>query len=581
MTSPNINNRPAARLPKKAKPKAPKRFQESEAPKSDFWKDQLAAFRPVVVAREELGIADTVNSKEAGEIIEAALQDTSPTEDLAKIADRVMAKNGMAPGFSETVNKAATAITQAQTPDHDCVVDLLHLPFISTDNGDLNPETGELENASQDIDQVEYADRLPNDNIRVLVGIADVDSLVKKGDILDKQAMRQGATVYTDDKIYPMLHPNLSENHTSLNEGENRLVTMKEFQVTPDGEITEGKIFRAFVRNRAQLAYDSTNEFLTDGSGPKPPQLKDPELAEQITLQNEAAQRLKKFFYGRGSLDIESSEGRAQINNGKVKGIKKEVQTQAKDKVKFNMMAANMTTMRALEEGGYPTLRRVVKTPEKWDKIVDLAKKFNFKLPSDPNSEALNKFLEFHKKQNPGAHEELCANVVRLVGRGEYVVSKPGEPMEGHFCLAVHDYGHTTAPNRRGPDLVNQRIEKAMAQGDDCPYSAEELEELALHFNRQEEAIKQVERRVHRSASAKLMKSKIGQTFDGRFHKSLPNGTLVRLQEPYVTGLILRKIEGEVGDEMRVKLNKVDVEKGHIDFSVAKEQLVEGYVLKD
>jgi exoribonuclease-2 len=544
------------------------------------WKSQLADFGQVLQARERLGLTDALNNKEAGEMVEKVLSDTSPTEDLGVIADRRMAENGMLPGFTSQVIAAASA-TQAATPDHPAVVDLRHLTMISVDNGELNPLTGKLENASQDIDQCEYAERMPNGNLKMLVAIADVDSLVKQGDPVDQQAMRHGATVYTDGKVFPMIPRNFSEELTSLDEGKDRLVTVKEFQVSPDGEIVEPKLYRGFIRNRAQMAYESVNEWLTDGTGPKPPQLADPALAEQIKLQDEAAQRLFHHFHARGSLDIESSEAKAKLSNGEVLSIKKEEQSRAKDKVKFNMMAANITTMQVLDGAGMPTLRRIVKTPEKWDKIVALAKKSNYSLPPDPDAKALNAFLEARKEADPRRHEELCSEVVRLVGRGEYVVAQPGQPIEGHFNLAAPDYGHTTAPNRRAPDMVNQRIEKAYAQGEPCPYSPEELEELATHFSSQEKVISGVEREVHKSASAKLMKDKIGKTFDGLQSRELQNGsTLVKLEGLNVTGVVKSALNGEVGDPVRVTLQGVNVEKGWIDLAVAKEQAVDGFLLK-
>lgn len=580
----NTNSRPVYSSPARPRPAAAKNEAPVKGGLGDSfqgdWRSQLADLKTTLVAQEELGISSVVNSKQAGEILAKYKADTSPTEDLKVIADRAMVEEDMLPEFTQEVLTAAKAMTEAPGPDHPSVVDLRHLPFVSVDNGDLNPLTGKLENASKDIDQVEYAERLPNGNIRMMVGIADVDAMVKKGDVIDNQAMRHGATVYTDDKIFPMLPRNLSEGDTSLNENTDRLASVKEFEVTPDGQLKNLKVFRGYVRNRAQMAYDSVNEYLVDGNGPRPPQLKDPVIAEQMELQDEAAQRIRMHFHSKGSLDLESGEARAQISNGKVSGMKKEVQSRAKDKVKFNMMAANIASMNVLDQAGMPTMRRIVKTPEKWDQIKELAAKYDYHLPSDPNAKKLNEFLESRKEADPGAHEELSSKVVRLVGRGEYVVAMPGEPIEGHFCLAAPDYGHTTAPNRRAPDLVNQRIEKAYAEGRECPYTVEEMEALAEHFNQQEVAIKNIERKVHRSAEAKLMKHKIGQTFDGRIHKELRNGTLVRLQEPYVTGIVMKKLEGESGDQVRVKLEKVDVEKGFIDFSIAPDQMVDGFVLK-
>lgn len=569
---------PAAKSKKRHK--SPDKFVSLDQTVGGSWQDQLASLKTTLQAQEDLGISSALNSKEAGEIMERVLGDKTPTEDLGVIADRQMAENGMVPAFTTEITKAVETMTGSPKPDHDCVVDLRNLNMVSVDNGDLDVKSGKLLNASKDIDQVEYAERMPNGNIKMLVGIADVDSLVKKGDIIDNRAMRQGATVYTDEKIFPMLPRKLSEDLTSLNEKQDRLATIKEFQVTPDGEIVEPKLYRAYVHNRAQLAYDSVNEYLTDGSGARPPQLADEKLAEQIKLQDEAAQRLRHFFHSKGSLDIESSEAHVHKEDGHVTGMSKDIQSRAKDKVKFNMMAANISTMTVLDNAGMPTLRRIVKTPENWDRIQALAADYDYKLPTDPNAVALNAFLESRKQADPGAHEELCSEVVRLVGRGEYVVATPGEPIEGHFALAVPDYGHTTAPNRRAPDLVNQRIEKAYDQGEPCPYTKEELEELAQHFNQQESAIKQVERRVHRSASAKLMKDRIGETFDGHFQKEIPVGSLVKLEEPYVTGMMRQKVDMKPGDDIRVKLEKVDVEKGFIDFTQAGEQQVEGFLLK-
>lgn len=576
-SSPMRGAKPQGAAKPKSKSQEPK---DSLSSSGGDWKSQLANFGQVLQARERLGLSDALNNKEAGEMVQKILGDTTPTEDLGVIADRRMAEAGMLPGFTSGV-LAAAAATEAGKPDHPCVVDLRHLNMISVDNGELNPLTGKLENASQDIDQCEYAERMPNGNIKMLVAIADVDSLVKKGDAVDHQAMRHSATVYTDSKVFPMIPPAYSEELTSLDEGKDRLATVKEFQVTPDGNIVEPKIFRGFINNRAQMAYESVNEWLTDGNGPKPPQLADPALAEQITLQDEAAQRIFRQFHSRGSLDIESSEAKARISNGEVLSIKKEEQSRAKDKVKFNMMAANITTMQVLDAAEMPTLRRIVKTPEKWDKIVALAKKFDYGLPSDPDAKSLNSFLESRKEIDPRGHEELCSEVVRLVGRGEYVVATPGEPIEGHFNLAAPDYGHTTAPNRRAPDLVNQRIEKAYAQGEPCPYSPEELEELATHFSAQEKVISGVEGSVHKSASAKMMKSHIGKTFDGLQSKELPNGsTLVKLEGLNVTGVVKNALMGEIGDELRVTLKDVNVEKGWIDLEVAKEQSVDGFLLK-
>ncbi len=566
-----------------ARPKGKGAAQES-GPQDGFqkgdWRNDLAQFGKKLEARESLGLGDVKDGSEMAEVLAKILSDTTPTSDLKLIADRQMAKEGLFTSFPSGV-LAEVAKVSGPAKLQDGMVDLRHLPMVSVDNGTLDPISGKLKNdESRDIDQCEFAERLPNGNIRVLVAIADVDSLVEKGSAVDRHAMHNSATVYTDDKIFPMIPEKFSTDFTSLNGDQDRTAMVKEYQVTPEGEMVEPKVYPAMIHNHAKMAYESVNEWLTDGPGAKPPQLANPVFAEQIRLQDEASQRLAVNFYAKGSLDFESQEVKAQTNEkGNVVGMKVDQQNRAKDLVKFGMMAANMASMQVLEAADMPTLRRIVKTPEKWDRIVDLAKTYEYKLPSSANARELNKFLESRKAADPEHHQDLCNKVVRLVGRGEYVVSTPGEPIEGHFCLAVQDYGHTTAPNRRAPDLINQRIEKAAAVGAECPYSAEELEELALHFSAQEKTISGVDRQVHRSASAKMMEPMVGKTFDGIVSRADDQATWVRLEEPPVMG----KWHGgklEEGTHLRVKLDKVNVEKGWIDFTAAETQSSDGFLFK-
>lgn len=542
---------------------APKQ-KEVETPRS--WRDDLADIGKQLQAREDLGLGPLSGSYHA-ELAEKILADESPTEDLKVIADRTLAKAGLRLGASPQLEAEVAKITGPAKPDSDKIADLRHLPMVSVDNGDLNPATGKLENESKDIDQLAYAERLPNGDIRVMVAIADVDCLAPKGSEVDKHAMHNSRTVYTDDKIYPMIPQRLSEDFTSLNADEDRLAMIKEYTVSEDGVVSDKKLYQGYVHNHAKMAYDSVNEWLTDGDGAKPPQLERAPIAEQIQLQDEAAQRIKGFFYGKGSLEIESGETRAFIEGDKVKDIKREKQTRSKDLVKFLMMGANVATVTTLEDKGYASLRRIVKTPERWDSIVALAKEYDYELPGSANAGALNKFLEYHKELDPKGHIALCSEVVRKVGRGEYVVSTPGEPVEGHFCLALPDYGHSTAPNRRGPDLVLQRIEKAAANGQPNPYSDEELEQLAQHFNKQEKEVNDSERRVHRSAQAKMMRSEVGNTYEGRVFV-LGDRKFVSLDEPPVSGVLKNPGAGiEKGDAVQVKLEEVNIEKGWLDFS--------------
>lgn len=566
-----------------ARPKG-KQSSKEAGPQDQFqagdWRGKLAEFGQKLEARAALGLGDVQDGSENAEMLARILADQTPTSDLKTIADRNMAKEGLLVGFPSGV-LAEVATVNGPAKISDGIVDIRHLPMVSVDNGTLDPITGKLQSdESKDIDQCEYAERLPNGNIRVMVAIADVDSLVKKGSAVDRHAMHNSATVYTDDKIFPMIPEKFSTDFTSLNGDQDRTSMVKEYQVTPEGEIVEPKVYQALIHNHAKMAYESVNEWLTDGPGAKPPQLNNPVFAEQIRLQDEASQRIAANFYAKGSLDIESQEVKAQTNEkGNVVGMKVDQQSRAKDLVKYGMMAANMASMQVLEAANMPTLRRIVKTPEKWDRIVELAKTYEYNLPSSANSKELNKFLESRKAADPEHHQDLCNKVVRLVGRGEYVVSTPGEPIEGHFCLAVQDYGHTTAPNRRAPDLINQRIEKAAANGEECPYNSTELEELALHFTAQEKTISGVERMVHRSASAKMMEPMVGKEFDGIVSRADDQATWVRLEEPPVMG----KWHGnklEEGTHLRVKLDKVNVEKGWIDFKAADTQAAEGFLFK-
>ena len=549
------------------------------------WKSTLAQFGEILKTREALGFDDAKQNAENAANLARIQADVTPTTDLKVIADRRMAKAGLLPSFPSVVLEQVNGVKSAPGMEPG-VVDLRDLPVVSVDNGKLDPVTHKLDKESKDIDQCQWSEKLPNGNIRNLVFIADVDSLVKKGDACDRQAMHNGATVYTDDKIFPMIPESFSTDFTSLNGHEDRLAVVKENQVTPDGQVVEPKVYRAYINNHAKMAYESVNEWQTGGNGPKPPQLEDPQIAEQISLQDESAQRLRSFFYGQGSLDIESSEVRADIKDGQVVGMEVEVQSRAKDMIKYNMMAANMASMQTLEAAGVPHLRRIVKTPEKWDQIVELAKSLECELPTTPDAKALNHFLETRKAADPSRQEQLCEKVVKLVGRGEYVVWNKDEPVEGHFCLSVHDYGHTTAPNRRAPDLINQRIEKAVAEGKPCPYTTEELEELALHQSGQEKAIQGVERDVHKSASAKLMADKVGQSFNAKVMQSTEIGSFIKLNDPPVRG-VMRDCKTEEGKDIRVTLDKVNVEKGWIDFvpegtitARGGDQVVDGFLLK-
>lgn len=534
------------------------------------WHEGLEKLKTDLSRAEALGVGTVGGAVAAA--IKSVLNDKSPTEDLQKIADRAMANHGLAMVFGPQVEAQVASIQGAAVPTDPSVKDLRSLPWNSIDNGKLDPKTLELVDSSQDLDQLAVAERLPDDSIKVRVAIADVDSLVPKGSPIDLHAMMNGMTVYTDDKIYPMLPRELSEDLTSLDPGVDRMALVKEYTVRPDGTVADESVYQAWVHNHAKLAYDPVAAWM-DGTGPTPPELNDPVNVEQVKLQDEASQRLKKARFEAGSVEMESRETRAKMDDkhDKVLSLEMHHRNRATELIENLMVAANGVTARFLESKGMPSLRRVVKTPEKWDRIVAYAKEKGESLPRTPDSGALNDFLLKMKDQDPKRFPDVSLAVVKMMGRGEYAVEVPGEGATGHFALAVTDYAHSTAPNRRGPDLVGQRIEKAAIRGEACPYSREELEDLAAHFTKQENEISKVERQVSKSAAAKMLKPMIGKTFEGFITGSSPKGTWVRLEDPPVEGKVTKNLGGlEIGKEVKVKLLAVDVEKGFIDFANVK-----------
>lgn len=534
------------------------------------WSEGLAKLSRDMDRSAALGVGPLSGS--IASQIEKVLSDKTPSEDLQVLADRAMAQKGMALDFPPEVTAQVAAIREAAKPGDASIRDMRHLPWNSIDNGELDPKTLELVNSSQDLDQLTCAERLPDDSIRIRVAIADVDGLAPKGSPIDQHAMRNGMTVYTDDKIYPMLPRELSEDLTSLDPGVDRMAMVKEYTVRPDGTLADESVYQAYVHNHAKMAYNPVNDWF-DGKGPTPPPLEDPKIQEQVRLQDEAAQRIKASRFENGAVEFESRESRAQLDEKKTKVLSLVLhqRNRATELIENLMVAANQVTARFVEERGMPSLRRVVKTPEKWDRIVEYAKTKGTTLPRNADSAALNAFLLAQKDADPKRFPDVCLSVVKMMGRGEYMVEVPGEEATGHFALAVTDYAHSTAPNRRGPDLVGQRIEKAAVRGEACPYSREELEDLAAHFTRQENDISKVERQVSKSAAAKLLKPMIGQSFEGFITGSGPKGVWIRIGDPPVEGKV-SKGGGttKVGEEVKVKLVSVNVEKGFIDFAVQK-----------
>src|SRR5580658_6192274 len=488
------------------------------------------------------------------------MNDSRPSSiNLQAIARQVMQAQGFEPDFPPEVEKQLGDI-RAHPPQlvpSDKVRDLRNLLWSSIDN-----------DTSKDLDQIEVAERLPNGNIRVLIGIADVDAFVAKDSPIDKHAAKETTSVYTGIRIFPMLPEELSTGVTSLLENADKLSIVIEFTVDPAGSVGSSNVYRAIVRNKAQLAYNGVGGWL-DGSGAAPAKVAaSTELQAQLKLQNEAAQALKKQRYQNGALNLETTEVTPIILNQQVVDVTKQEKNPATDLIEDFMIAANGVVARMLEK--VSSLRRIVKTPERWDRIVQLAAEHDGKLPPDPDSKALNDFLIKRKAADPDHFADVSLAVIKLIGPGEYVLERPGDPEQGHFGLAVQDYTHSTAPNRRFPDIVTQRLIKAVLAGQPAPYSDDELAAIASNCTEKEDSARKVEREMTKRLAAVAMSNRIGQVFDALVTGASSKGTFVRVLQPHVEGLLAQGQQGlDVGDKLRVKLIRTDVQRGYIDFARA------------
>jgi exoribonuclease-2 len=474
--------------------------------------------------------------------------------DLHAIARRAMMERGLQPDYSPEALRQVQKIDGPARDDDQSIRDLRGLPWCSIDNDD-----------SRDLDQLTAAESM-NGGIRIMVAIADVDGLVKRGTAVDSHARHNTTSVYTEGGIFAMLPERLSTDLTSLNPDQERQAVVVSYVVLSDGSLDKREVFRALVHNKAKLAYNSVSAWL-DGSGPQPEAMTEV-IAEQIHIQDEATARLKKRRAEIGALNLETIEPYAVKENGRIVDMVQVEKNRAREIIEDIMIAANEVTARCLTEQAYPTLRRVVRSPERWDRLEALAETYGDSLPHDPDPKALEAFLERRKEADPLRFPDLSLTVIKLMGAGEYVVNLPGEEPVGHFGLAVRDYSHSTAPNRRYPDLITQRLLKGALAGRPVPFSTDELHELALHCTEQEDAAKKVERHVRKSAAALMLHDRIGQKFDALVTGASDKGTWARVLNPPVEGRVVQRFKGlDVGDRIRVQLVAVNVERGFIDFA--------------
>lgn len=467
-----------------------------------------------------------------------------------------MIARGLVPDFSRQAFEELDRIEETSARVDESTRDLRDLLWCSIDNDD-----------SRDLDQLTFAQALPDGAVKILVAVADVDAVVKKDSAIDDHARQNTTSVYTAAEIFPMLPEKLSTNITSLNYESDRLAIVIEIVLNQEGSLQSSDIYQALVRNRAKLAYNSVDKWI-DGKGPMPQMMSTAGgLDENIRLQDRVAQKLRMLRHKNGALSLETIEARTVFDGDNLKDMEADERNNAKDIIEDFMIAANGVTARYLASKNFPSIRRVVRKPKRWDRIMELAAEHGARLPNEPDSKALEKFLESEKVADPLRFPDLCISVIKLMGPGEYVVELTGNNAMGHFGLAVKDYAHSTAPNRRYPDLITQRLLKAALAGHSPPYKNTELEALAKHCTEQENAVKKVERQVEKSAAAMLLESRIGEQFDAIVTGAADKGTWVRIFNPPVEGRLEIGFEGlDVGNRLRVQLMRTDVERGYIDF---------------
>jgi exoribonuclease-2 len=479
---------------------------------------------------------------------------------LQIIARDVMIQRGLLPEFSLAAIAETNQITRPAQASGAEVRDLRGLLWASVDNDD-----------SRDLDQLSVAEPVPGGAVKILVAIADVDALVRKNSAIDDHARTNTTSVYTAAEIFPMLPEKLSTDLTSLNENEDRLAVVVEMVIADDGTVAASDIYRAQVLSCAKLAYNGIAAWL-EGSAPAPSKLAEvPGLDEQLRVQDRAAQALRDVRQARGALRLETTQVKAVFSDGSLADLLPDEKNRAKQLIEDFMIAANGVTAKYLEKKGLPSLRRVLRTPKRWDRIVALAAEFGEQLPPTPDAAALDFFLAKCRRVDPVRFPDVSLSVVKLLGSGEYALDVPGQPSEGHFGLAVRDYAHSTAPNRRFPDLITQRLLKAALAGQKSPYTNDELAALARHCTDQEDNAAKVERQVAKSAAALLLAKRIGARFDAIVTGASDKGTWVRILGPITEGRLVTGFEGlDVGDHLSVELVRTDIERGFIDFAAVR-----------
>ncbi|MBC7941959.1 MAG: RNB domain-containing ribonuclease [Chitinophagaceae bacterium] len=476
--------------------------------------------------------------------------------DLTQIAALEMRTNGFEPVFAPEVLREAEGWARDGPARPTDIRDLRSCQWFSIDNVD-----------TLDLDQVSWAEALPDGSVRLAVAVADVDAMVHRGSSVDAHAAANTTSVYTAAGVFPMLPPLLSNDRTSLHEGEDRLSVVVEMKLDREGSVTDSHLYRAAVRNHAKLDYDSVAAWLEE-QAPAPAAIAtNAGLQAQLRLHDHVARNMRQWRQRRGALNVATSQVRPVFDKGELVDLRADERNRAKDLIADIMIATNGATARFLAHHGQPSLRRVLQQPRRWDRLVQLAEQHGAELPPAPDALALDRFLTARRTVDPSGFEDLSLAVVKLLGSGAYAAAAGGAAPAGHFGLAVNDYAHSTAPNRRFVDLVTQRLLKATLAQQAMPYSMHELDAIAKHCTVQEDSASTVERRVLKAAAAHLLQGRIGERFDAIITGVVPKGTFVRITSPMVEGQMVRGFEGlDVGDTVGVRLRGVDIGQRFIDF---------------
>ena len=480
--------------------------------------------------------------------------------DLARIAAKAMVDRGLAAEFSSNAIDQLASLEKLSKEVASDIRDLRQLLWCSIDNEE-----------SRDLDQLTVCEILQNGAIKVLVAIADVDTLVKKASPIDDHAQKNTTSVYTAARIFPMLPELLSTDLTSLNAHADRLSMVTELTFDSETKLTSSTIYRAKVRNQTKLAYDDVADWLA-GKGDIPAGIRAVAgMDAQIRTQDAVSQNLRKRRFENGALDFRSIQSRTVFSGERVVDVEQQQPNRARQLIEELMLATNGVTARFLASKGYSALCRVVRSPERWLKIVEVAKDLGDELPIEPDSKALETFLRKRREADPIRFPDLSLVVVKLMGAGEYALQLAGAAPVGHFGLAVREYSHSTAPNRRFADLITQRMLKAAIVGAPAPYSDAELDALATHCNDQGSDANKVERQVRKSEAALVLQTRIGDVFDGIVTSASSKGVWVRIFHPPVDG----RLSGpgaapHIGKKVKARLTLADVERGFIDFEELK-----------